>query len=116
MKAEVKTCIHGHEKIDGVCRVCRYEGIKRWRAKHPDEARRVDREQKRARRAALKAAPAVRAERHRRLVEKLKLMRMHAVIVQHLTNGVCGSKEALNFNSTTRQKLQMLLFVSSGLF
>ena len=48
-------CHLGHEKDEkGVCRICRYAGVKRWRAAHPEDARRVYREESRKRRARLK--------------------------------------------------------------
>jgi len=57
LSRNVKThCINGHpydeqntgytNKGDRLCKACRYEAIKRWRANHPEEARMVGRESK----------------------------------------------------------------------
>ena len=44
-------CIYGHVKVNRVCRVCNYLRVKKWRAAHPEEARRREAEQKRRWRA-----------------------------------------------------------------
>jgi len=41
--------VHGHRR----CRACRYANLTKWRQRHPAQARKSDREQKRRRRAAL---------------------------------------------------------------